>query len=74
MTLTLYRIDGTPRTYTGLFGATLPETYDDYGSAPLPPSNQVPAVVLLPHRSTVRLAHTNTVQLPHRAALRLPRT
>lgn len=75
MTATLYRIDGTQRTYTQLFGTTLPQLYDDYGTtAPVPPSNQTPAVVLIPVLRTVNLRQQAAVQLTQPTTLRLPRT
>lgn len=84
MAATLYRIDGTPRTYSQLFPTGAGATYDDYGASPF---NGEPRTVQLGQRSrlglpqttssalpgvsTTTIGHPTTARLPQRSTLRI---
>jgi hypothetical protein len=71
MALTLYRIDGIPRTYSQLFPKGAGALYDDYGVQPF---TGQPCAVQLPQRSTLRLAQSTRANVPGISTVRCPQT
>lgn len=71
MAATLYRIDGTQRTYSQLFPKGAGALYDDYGVQPF---TGEPRTVQLAQRSTTRLAQSTRTSMPGVSTVRCPQT
>lgn len=71
MSATLYRIDGTHRTYTQLFPIGNGAIYDNYGVTPF---TGAPRVITIGQHSTVRLNESTTVGIRQRSTVRLTQT
>lgn len=74
MAATLYRIDGTARTYSGLFPTGAGATYDLYGSVPFVPFMGEARSVQLAQRTTVGVPQTVTAVLGQRTTEQLGQT
>lgn len=68
MAATLYRIDGTQRTYSQPFPTGANAIYDDYGVSVF---TGVAHIVQIPMRSTVSISQPSTVGVGHRAKVRI---